>query len=117
MGFSFTKVGFRGRSIKIFRKIFMINDLTTINPVSPIAFKQEHNNLIKFVKSTLKEAKTYQDNGRDKMTQGDFGIIPRTRKKSLLKPGAEKLLKLLGFSAKNELIDKRSEEHTSELQS
>lgn len=36
----------------------------------------------------------------------DYGIIPGTPKKSLLKPGAEKLMKLFGLGARFKLIDK-----------
>lgn len=67
-------------------------------------FKHKHTELAKFVKNVLREAKPTQVNGRDSITSGDYGIIPRTTKKSLLKPGAEKLLKLFGFTAHMELV-------------
>ena len=41
-------------------------------------------------------------NGIDK----DYAIVPGTNKKSLLKPGAEKLMKLFGFSSRVECIEK-----------
>lgn len=75
------------------------NALTIVDPVTPAQFKKNHDTLIKFVKSTLKEAKNIQ--GGD---AGDYGVIPYTKKKTLLKPGAEKLLKLFGFAATFELI-------------
>lgn len=80
-------------------------DLQVISTQTPDQFMANHNQLITFVKSQLKAAKTYKDDrGNDKMTEGDYGVIPRTSKKSLLKPGAEKLLKLFGLSAKMELV-------------
>mgnify|MGYP001570328675 FL=1 len=62
-------------------------------------FKHTHTELIAFVRSQLKESKSIKDG-----TTGDYGIIPGTKKRSLLKPGAEKLLKLFGFTAVNELV-------------
>lgn len=72
----------------------------TIAPsITAAEFKNTRNDLIKFVKSQLKEAKNIA-NGES----GDYGVIPYTKKMSLLKPGAEKLLKLFGFTAKMELV-------------
>ena len=79
--------------------------LQAITNQTPAQFKKNHQELITFVKSQLKEAKQGKNNaGYDTLTSGDYGIIPRTTKKSLLKPGAEKLLKLFGFTAKMELV-------------
>lgn len=78
----------------------MSNDTSLIiQNQTPEQFKKNHNELITFVKSQLKEAKNIA-NGEG----GDWGIIPYTKNKSLLKPGAEKLLKLFGFTAKFELV-------------
>lgn len=66
-----------------------------------IEFRQRQNELISFVRDQLRESKNIAGG-----QSGDYGIIPYTKKKSLLKPGAEKLLKLFGLSAKNELIEK-----------
>jgi len=75
--------------------------LTTIQPqaIDRGEFKKTHTELVKFVKSQLRES-TDIKGGKS----GDYGIIPFTKKKSLLKPGAEKLLKLFGFSAHMELV-------------
>lgn len=78
----------------------MNTELTTIKQsLSEQEFKESRNGLIKFVKSQLKEAKDIGNGG-----SGDYGIIPYTKKMSLLKPGAEKLLKLFGFTAHFELV-------------
>lgn len=53
-----------------------------------------------FVNDQLREADL--ENGKD----GDYGKIPGTPKKCLLKPGAEKLLKLFGMSSAVQCIDK-----------
>lgn len=39
----------------------------------------------------------------------DYGVIPGTRKPTLLKPGAEKIAKLLGLADEYEIIDKAEE--------
>lgn len=69
---------------------------TISNELTNAEFNQRHKQLARFVKNQLRESKDIA-NG----TFGDYGIIPYTKKKSLLKPGAEKLLKLFGFSASN----------------
>jgi hypothetical protein len=62
-------------------------------------FKGTINDLARFVKTQLKEAKNIKDGDT-----GDYGIIPFTKKKTLLKPGAEKLLKLFGLVPNYEKI-------------
>lgn len=64
-------------------------------------FKKSHNDLAKFVKTQLRETKSLPNN---KISSGDYGVIPYTNKKSLLKPGAEKLLKLFGLTAHMEQV-------------
>lgn len=72
--------------------------LTTIDrALTTSEFGDKHRQLIKFVQNQLREAK-------DIKKGGDYGVIPFTNKKSLLKPGAEKLLKLFGLSAKQDLV-------------
>ena len=67
--------------------------LTTVTQaITQADFKETQTNLLKFVKSILKEAKNIKDGDT-----GDYGIIPFTKKKQLLKPGAEKLAKFLGL--------------------
>lgn len=58
--------------------------LTTLTPEQAI---QRHQMLIAFVKSSLVEGR-------------DYGVIPGTDKRSLWKPGAEKLCTLFGFSTR-----------------
>ncbi|MDE1866458.1 MAG: hypothetical protein KGI08_01950 [Thaumarchaeota archaeon] len=65
--------------------------------LTPAEFKKQHNTLVAFVKAQLNESK-------DITKGGDFGLIPGTKKKSLFKPGAEKLLKLFGLAAHYELV-------------
>lgn len=78
------------------------NALTvTNNALTEQEFQTSYKDLALFVKNQLKEAKPLTYGG---LSGGDYGIIPGTNKKSLLKPGAEKLLKLFGFSAKTTLI-------------
>lgn len=77
--------------------------------LSPQEFQDRRNTVINFVKSQLKEAKDIS-----RGDGGDYGVIPYTSKKSLLKPGAEKLLKLFGFVAKMELV-KEVEDFASNL--
>ncbi len=77
-----------------------ISSITTVTQaITSSDFTKSRNELIKFVKSQLKET--------DTGTNGDYGVIPYTKgnKKSLLKPGAEKLAKLFGLSIGYEKID------------
>lgn len=74
--------------------------LTIAKPAMGLTdFKQTHKDLLKFVNEQLREAKDIS-----KGDTGDYGVIPYTKKKSLLKPGAEKLLALFGYAASNELV-------------
>lgn len=60
-------------------------------PLPQTEFNKSYNSLVKFVKGKLKE-------------NVDYGIIPGTKKKSLFKPGAEKIAFLFGLSPTFELI-------------
>jgi hypothetical protein len=74
--------------------------LTTVTPaVNGIDFRNSHNELISFVAKQLREAKNIS-----KGDPGDYGIIPGTKKKTLLKPGAEKLAKFFGLVPSYEKI-------------
>jgi hypothetical protein len=59
------------------------------------ALKQQRELLNEFIKSQLKED-----------IDGDYATIPGTNKKSLLKPGAEKLLRLFQLGVEVESVDK-----------
>lgn len=58
-----------------------------------------------FVSSQMIEAK-YTDKNSPEYGEGDYGIIPGTKKKTLLKPGAEKLLRLFNLGIRVRLVDK-----------
>lgn len=59
------------------------------------AMKKQRELLMEFVRSQLKEG-----------INNDFAVIPGTPKKSLLKPGAEKLARLFQLGVRVELMDK-----------
>lgn len=61
--------------------------------------------LQKFISSQLKEA-DFSDSGAEGFGEGDYGIIPGTKKKTLLKPGAEKILRLFNLGVRIRLADK-----------
>jgi hypothetical protein len=67
--------------------------------------KQQRETLAEFVRSQLREAQ-FSDDSRQDFGEGDYGIIPGTKKKALLKPGAEKLLRLFGLGVRIKLTDK-----------
>jgi hypothetical protein len=69
------------------------------------AMKKQRELLKEFIFSQMKEA-NFKDTRADDYGDGDYGIIPGTKKKSLLKPGAEKLLRLFGLGARVRLADK-----------
>ena len=79
---------------------------------TPLITKQDltalkaHKKLLKeFISSQMREAQFSNPNAED-YGEGDYGIIPGSKKKSLLKPGAEKLLKLFKLGCRNRQVDK-----------
>lgn len=69
--------------------------------------KTQRDLLRKFVQSQLKEADfTEASKNLASYGEGDFGIIPGTKKRCLLKPGAEKLLRLFNLGVRFKLVDK-----------
>lgn len=59
------------------------------------------------VTETISKINSFQRLIQKELKQGrDFGVIPSTSKPTLLKPGAEKILMLLGISSEYELIEK-----------
>ena len=62
---------------------------------------------VQSMQGTLQKIKSFQAMVQSQFTQNhDFGIIPGTgNKPTLLKPGAEKLLMLLGLSSEFEILD------------
>jgi hypothetical protein len=72
-----------------------------VNPVSII----ENTNLSQ-IQGTLQKISQFQALVQSQLKQNhDFGIIPGTPKPTLLKPGAEKILMLLGLTSEFEIID------------
>lgn len=69
------------------------------------AMKKQRQLLKEFISSQMKEA-NFKDQYAGDYGEGDYGVIPGTKKKTLLKPGAEKLLKLFGLGARVRLADK-----------
>ena len=57
---------------------------------------ERYNALVNFVRQIMREGT-------------DYGVIPGTKKKSLLKPGAEKLCTLFGLSAQFDLMEKEQD--------
>ena len=62
------------------------------------------------LKSQLRAIRQFQDIARAEMKEGhDFGTIPGTNRPTLLKPGAEKITKLLGLSDRYEIISQEED--------
>lgn len=58
------------------------------------------------IQSSIQKIKQFQSLVQSQFSQGhDFGIIPGTSKPTLLKPGAEKLIMLLGLTSEFEILD------------
>lgn len=56
--------------------------------------------------SSIAKIKSFQNLVQTQFTQNlDFGVIPGTSKPTLLKPGAEKLIMLLGLTSSFEILD------------
>jgi len=61
---------------------------------------------LEVVTETMSKINNFQKLLQRELKQGrDFGIIPSTTKPTLLKPGAEKILMLLGISSEYQLIE------------
>lgn len=69
------------------------------------ALKRQRDLLREFVSSQMREA-NFTDSRAEGYGDGDYGVIPGTKKKCLLKPGAEKLLRLFNLGARVRLVDK-----------
>jgi hypothetical protein len=74
---------------------------TTVNSYSSI-----ENVEMNTVKQTLGKINQFQQLIKNQLQQGqDYGIIPGTSKPTLLKPGAEKILMLMGLTSKFDILD------------
>lgn len=67
--------------------------------------KTQRKMLAEFVKSQLVEA-DFSNPKAANYGEGDYGIIPGTKKRCLFKPGAEKLMRLFGLGARFRIVDK-----------
>lgn len=84
------------------------NEIITISPVTKAAVEELKNQralLREFVSSQLIEA-DFSDKNAPNFGEGDFGVIPGTKKRSLFKQGAEKLQKLFRLGCKFHIVDK-----------
>lgn len=70
------------------------------------ALKTQRALLKKFIESELVEAQ-FKDQSSEDYGQGDYGIIPGTKRKTLLKPGAEKFLRIFNLGFRMHQIDKQ----------
>jgi len=84
---------------------------TTQSALAPVtqhaveAMKQQRALLADFVKSQLVEA-NFDDAKSANFGEGDYGIIPGTKKRCLLKSGAEKMQKIFQLGCRFKLVDK-----------
>lgn len=81
------------------------SQMTVVSRQDVDALKKQRELLREFVASQLVEAKF----GQGESGEGDYGIIPGTKKRCLLKPGAEKLQRLFQLGCRVNLIDKTIE--------
>lgn len=71
------------------------------------ALKAQRELLREFVKSQLVEADfSERAKKENRYGEGDFGVIPGTKKRCLFKPGAEKFQKLFRLGCRFKLVDK-----------
>lgn len=75
------------------------------------ALQSQRELLKRFVASQLQEA--HFDSSKAGFGEGDYGIIPGTKKKTLLKPGAEKILRLFNLGVRVRLADKEIDRHAN----
>jgi len=76
------------------------------------ALKAQRELLKVFVSSQLRQA-NFDDSNAEGFGEGDYGIIPGTKKKTLLKPGAEKILRLFNLGLRIRLADKEIDRHAN----
>ncbi len=86
-------------------EVATISNILPVNQQNVAELKQQRALLGDFVRSQLKEA-NFTDSKSASFGDGDYGIIPGTKKMCLLKPGAEKLLRLFGLGVRFKQTDK-----------
>ena len=82
-----------------------ISQVLPVNELAVKELKSQRALLSQFVKSQLTEA-NFSDNKSANFGEGDYGVIPGTKKRCLLKSGAEKLLRLFGLGIRFRQTDK-----------
>jgi hypothetical protein len=90
--------------------IVLPEDTTRTMPVTQAgvdALKKQRELLREFVSSQLKEA-DFSDRAKQSNSygEGDYGVIPGTKKRCLFKQGAEKFQKLFGLGVRFKMVDK-----------
>lgn len=81
----------------------MSNELATLNPTMEMVMSAN----IEQVSQQLQAIDNFQLVVKNTLKQDqDYGVIPGTNKPTLLKPGAEKILMLMGLTSEYEIVDK-----------
>lgn len=86
--------------------------LIPVNKQAVEELKQQRELLGDFVRSQLREA-DFSNEKSPSYGEGDYGVIPGTKKKCLFKQGAEKLLRLFGLGVRVRLADKELDKGTN----
>lgn len=81
------------------------SSLLPVNQQAVEELQKQRNLLGHFVRSQLKEA-DFTDPKSTNYGEGDYGVIPGTKKNCLFKQGAEKLLRLFGLGVRFRQVDK-----------
>jgi hypothetical protein len=82
-----------------------IQPISVVTKADVTALKKQRELLRDFVSSQLVEAQ-FNDPKKPHYCEGDYGIIPGTKKRCLFKQGAEKMLTLFHFGSDPQLVDK-----------
>ncbi len=85
------------------------SNLTVVSQQNVDALKKQRELLREFVQSQLVEA-DFKTGGSG---EGDYGVIPGTKKRCLLKPGAEKIQRLFQLGCRFTLVDKEIDRHAN----
>lgn len=83
----------------------VISSLLPVNYQAVQELQKQRELLAKFVESQLRAA-DFSDSRSASYGEGDYGIIPGTKKNCLFKQGAEKLLRLFGLGVRFRQVDK-----------
>lgn len=83
------------------------NSLLVLSQTAVEDMRDQRLMLAKFVKSQLVEADF------SKQGEGDYGVIPGTKKNCLFKQGAEKLMRLFSLGVRFKVIDKEVDRHAN----